>query len=34
LKNAAAVELDRGRVRSIDRARLEAFAHGVQAPPV
>ena len=34
LKNANAVELDRGRVRSIDRARLEAFAHGVQAPPV
>lgn len=34
LKNAQAVELDRGRVRSIDRARLEAFAHGVQAPPV
>jgi hypothetical protein len=34
LKNANAVELDRGRVRSIDRQRLEAFAHGVQAPPV
>jgi len=34
LKNAAAVELDRGRVRSIDRARLQAFAHGVPAPPV
>ena len=34
LKNAGAVELDRGRVRAIDRARLEAFAHGVQAPPV
>jgi CRP/FNR family transcriptional regulator len=34
LKNAAAVQLDRGRVRSIDRLRLEAFAHGVQAPPV
>jgi CRP-like cAMP-binding protein len=34
LKNAHAVELDRGRVRAIDRARLEAFAHGVQAPPV
>ena len=34
LKNAGAVELDRGRVRSIDRTRLEAFAHGVQAPPV
>jgi hypothetical protein len=34
LTNAQADELDRGRVRSIDRARLEAFAHGVQAPPV
>jgi CRP/FNR family transcriptional regulator len=34
LKNANAVELDRGRVKSIDRARLEAFAHNVQAPPV
>jgi CRP/FNR family transcriptional regulator len=34
LKNATAVELDRGRVKSIDRSRLEAFAHGVQAPPV
>jgi CRP-like cAMP-binding protein len=34
LKNASAVELDRGRVRAIDRARLQAFAHGVQAPPV
>ncbi|MFN2460792.1 MAG: DUF2249 domain-containing protein [Candidatus Velthaea sp.] len=34
LKNASAVELDRGRVRSIDRARLEAFAYGVPAPPV
>jgi len=34
LKNAQAVALDRGRVRSIDRLRLEAFAHGVQAPPV
>jgi CRP/FNR family transcriptional regulator len=34
LKNAQAVALDRGRVRSIDRQRLEAFAHGVQAPPV
>ena len=29
-----AVELDRGRVKAIDRARLEAFAHNVQAPPV
>ena len=34
LKNAGAVELDRGRVQAIDRARLEAFAHNVQAPPV
>ncbi len=34
LKNAGAVELDRGRVRAIDRARLEAFAQNVQAPPV
>lgn len=34
LKNEGALELDRGRVRAIDRARLEAFAHNVQAPPV
>ncbi len=34
LKNAGALELDRGRVRAIDRARLEAFAHNVPAPPV
>jgi CRP/FNR family transcriptional regulator len=34
LKNANAVELDRGRVKSLDRVRLEAFAHNVQAPPV
>jgi CRP-like cAMP-binding protein len=34
LKNASAVELDRGRVKAIDRARLEAFAQNVQAPPV
>jgi len=34
LKNATAVELDRGRVRALDRERLEAFAHNVQAPPV
>jgi CRP/FNR family transcriptional regulator, cyclic AMP receptor protein len=34
LKNSSAVELDRGRVKAIDRARLEAFAHNVQAPPV
>jgi CRP/FNR family transcriptional regulator len=34
LKNANALELDRGRVRAIDRALLEAFADNVQAPPV
>jgi CRP/FNR family transcriptional regulator len=34
LKNAKAVELDRGRVRALDRERLSAFAHNVQAPPV
>jgi CRP-like cAMP-binding protein len=34
LKTAGAVELDRGRVRALDRERLEAFAHNVQAPPV
>jgi CRP-like cAMP-binding protein len=34
LKNAGAVELDRGRVRALDRVRLEAFARNVQAPPV
>ncbi len=34
LKNAGAVELDRGRVKAIDRARLEAFAQNVHAPPV
>ena len=34
LKNSGAVELDRGRVRAIDRARLDAFAQNVQAPPV
>lgn len=34
LKNAGALELDRGRVRAIDRARLDSFAHNVQAPPV
>ncbi|MGP6157621.1 MAG: DUF2249 domain-containing protein [Vulcanimicrobiaceae bacterium] len=34
LKNAGAVELDRGRVRALDRERLEAFALNVQAPPV
>lgn len=32
LKNANAVELDRGRVKSIDRARLEAYAQGIEAP--
>lgn len=34
LKNAGAVELDRGRVRAMERQRLEAFASNVQAPPV
>lgn len=34
LKNSNAVELDRGRVRALDRDRLEAFALNVQAPPV
>ncbi|MBV8152376.1 MAG: Crp/Fnr family transcriptional regulator, partial [Candidatus Eremiobacteraeota bacterium] len=34
LKNANAVELDRGRVRALDRDRLVEFAHNVQAPPV
>ena len=34
LKNAGAVELDRGRVRALDREQLEAFAHNIQAPPV
>jgi CRP/FNR family transcriptional regulator len=34
LKNAHALELDRGRVRAIDRSVLEAFADNVQAPPV
>ncbi|MHB8177273.1 MAG: cyclic nucleotide-binding domain-containing protein [Vulcanimicrobiaceae bacterium] len=34
LKNAGAVELDRGRVKAIDRARLEVYALNVQAPPV
>jgi CRP/FNR family transcriptional regulator, cyclic AMP receptor protein len=34
LKNAGAVELDRGRVRALDRVRLEAYARNVQAPPV
>jgi CRP/FNR family cyclic AMP-dependent transcriptional regulator len=33
LRNESAVELDRGRVKSIDRARLEAFARGIQTPP-
>jgi hypothetical protein len=33
LKNESVVELYRGRVKSIDRARLEAFAQGVQPPP-
>jgi hypothetical protein len=34
LRNAAAVELERGRVRALDRERLEGFARNVQAPPV
>jgi hypothetical protein len=34
LKNSEAVELERGRVRALDRERLEAYAHNVQAPPV
>ena len=34
LKNAKAVELDRGRVRALDRDKLSAFAHNVQAPPI
>jgi CRP/FNR family cyclic AMP-dependent transcriptional regulator len=34
LKNAGALELDRGRVRAIDRPKLEAFAANVAAPPV
>ena len=34
LKNSKAVELDRGRVRALDRDRLTAFAHNVLAPPV
>ncbi len=34
LKNAGAVELDRGRVRALDRVKLEGYAHNVQAPPI
>jgi len=34
LKNANAVHLERGRVRALDRTKLEAFAHNIQAPPV
>ncbi len=34
LKNSGAVELDRGRVRALDRERLEGYAHNVHAPPV
>jgi len=34
LKNSDAVELDRGRVRALDRERLQAFAFNVQAPPI
>lgn len=34
LKNADAVTLERGRVQSLDRTKLEAFALNIQAPPV
>ena len=34
LKDSGAVELERGRVRALDRTRLEGFAYNVQAPPV
>jgi len=34
LRAAGAVELERGRVRAIDREKLRAFAQNVQAPPV
>jgi CRP/FNR family transcriptional regulator len=34
LRGSGAVELERGRVRSIDREKLEAYAQNVQAPPV
>jgi CRP-like cAMP-binding protein len=34
LKNADAVTLERGRVRALDRTKLEAFALNIQAPPV
>ncbi len=34
LRNAGAVELERGRVQALDRERLEGFARNVQAPPV
>jgi CRP/FNR family transcriptional regulator len=34
LRSTGAVELERGRVRAIDREKLEAYAQNVQAPPV
>jgi CRP/FNR family transcriptional regulator, cyclic AMP receptor protein len=34
LKAASAVHLERGRVRALDRTKLEEFAHNIQAPPV
>jgi len=34
LKNAEAIELERGRVRALNRESLEAFAQNIQAPPV
>ncbi len=34
LKTAKAVHLERGRVRALDRNKLEAFAQNIQAPPV
>jgi CRP/FNR family transcriptional regulator len=34
LRSSGAVELERGRVRAIDREKLDAFAQNVQAPPV
>src|SRR3984957_7212725 len=34
LRNAGAVELERGRVQALDRERLEGFARNVEAPPV
>jgi CRP/FNR family cyclic AMP-dependent transcriptional regulator len=34
LRAASAVHLERGRVRALDRTKLEEFAHNIQAPPV